>query len=155
MPLLNERIDAGISGISRILLRLSCAAALASSASLSASAAPVAGAAAPEAESRYEKERAACLNGQSNQDRATCLREAGAALGEGRQGKLNDGQTSYERNALQRCNTLPSVEREECERRMKEGSVNGSAMTGGIYREHITRQAAPRNDPPPRGQTAE
>ena len=34
---------------------------------------------APDAMARYQAERAVCLSGQSNQDRATCLKEAGAA----------------------------------------------------------------------------
>jgi len=34
------------------------------------------------AQARYLKERAVCLEGRSNQDRATCLKEAGAALAE-------------------------------------------------------------------------
>src|SRR2546426_8157808 len=33
---------------------------------------------------RSQQERAACVNGQSHQDRATCMREAGAALYEAR-----------------------------------------------------------------------
>ena len=34
------------------------------------------------AQSRYQSERAVCLHGLSNQDKATCLKEAGAALAE-------------------------------------------------------------------------
>ena len=40
------------------------------------------------AQSRYDSERAVCMHGLSNQDKATCLKEAGAALQEARRGQL-------------------------------------------------------------------
>ena len=89
-----------------------------------------------EAQARYERDRAACMSGQSNQDRATCLREAGAALGEAKRGRLGDGQSAYEQNQTLRCDRLKGGDREDCLRRMHgEGTVSGSVEGGGIYRE--------------------
>ena len=91
------------------------------------------------AQSRYEQDRAACISGQTNQDRATCLREAGAALQEARKvGSTGNGLGlgQYEQNRLLRCDRLPAADREDCLRRMRgEGTVSGSAASGGIYRE--------------------
>ena len=89
------------------------------------------------AQARYEQDRAACISGQTNQDRATCLREAGAALQEARKGgAAGKGQSQYEQNRLLRCESLPAPDREDCVRRMSgEGTVSGSAQSGGIYRE--------------------
>jgi len=89
-----------------------------------------------EAQARYQRERAVCISGQSHQDRDTCLREAGAALSEARQGRLGGGEGSYEQNQLARCERLPAADREDCVRRMRgEGTVSGSVESGGIYRE--------------------
>jgi hypothetical protein len=89
-----------------------------------------------DAQARYQQDRAACISGQSYQDRATCLREAGAALQAAKSGHLDDGQTSYEQNRLIRCERLPAGDREDCVRRMQgEGTVKGSVESGGIYRE--------------------
>jgi hypothetical protein len=89
-----------------------------------------------DAQARYQQDRAACISGQSYQDRTACLREAGAALQEAKRGRLNDGQTSYEQNRLIRCERLPAGDREDCVRRMQgEGTVSGSVESGGIYRE--------------------
>lgn len=89
-----------------------------------------------EAQARYQQDRAACMSGQSYQDRATCLKEAGAALQEARRGRLGDGQTAYERNQTLRCDSLKGGDREDCLRRMRgEGTVSGSVEGGGIYRE--------------------
>src|SRR5688572_19802328 len=44
-----------------------------------------------EAQATYNSDRAACMRGNTGQDRETCLKEAGAALGEARRGNLNDG----------------------------------------------------------------
>lgn len=89
-----------------------------------------------DAQARYERDRAACNSGQSNQDRPTCLREAGAALQEAKRGQLDDGQSAYEQNRLLRCERLQGAERDDCVRRMRgEGTVSGSVESGGVYRE--------------------
>jgi hypothetical protein len=89
-----------------------------------------------EAQARYAQDRAACISGQSNQDRATCLREAGAALQEAKSGRIDDGNSSYKQNQLIRCDRLSAGERDDCLRRMRgEGTVSGSVEGGGIYRE--------------------
>jgi hypothetical protein len=91
-----------------------------------------------DANARYRAERAACTNGQSNQDRATCLKEAGAALQEAKLGHLNDNQAAQRSNALLRCNALPAGDRDLCQRRINgEGTTKGSALEGGIIRELI------------------
>ena len=75
-----------------------------------------------EAQARYQQDRAACMTGQSNQDRATCLKEAGAALAEARRGNLNDAQGQT-----------------DCLARMRgEGTTEGSVAGGGILREKVT-----------------
>ena len=87
-----------------------------------------------DAQLRYRQERAACMSGASNQDRATCLREAGAALQEARHGGLSGGD--FDRNRTQRCAALPAQERDDCTMRMNgHGTATGSAMQGGILRE--------------------
>jgi hypothetical protein len=88
-----------------------------------------------DAQARYQQERAVCLSGQSHQDRDTCLREAGAALQEAKMGKPAEGANSYEQNQAARCEQLPASDREDCVRRLREGTVSGSVEGGGIYRE--------------------
>ena len=91
------------------------------------------------AQAIYQQDRAACLSGQTNQDRATCLREAGAALQEARRGGLDDRQAEYERNRLLRCDSQPAEDRQDCVRRMSgEGTISGSVAGGGILRELVT-----------------
>ena len=98
---------------------------------------------AAEAQTRYQQERAVCTSGASNQDRATCLREAGAAFAQARKGDLNDGPAAYGRNARQRCEALPAADREACVARMEgQGTASGSVAAGGIYRELVTRESA-------------
>jgi len=90
--------------------------------------------------SRYQVERANCFNGRSNQDSATCLREANAALAASKQGKLADGETADQKNAALRCQALQSAERDACERRMHgEGTVSGSVESGGVLRELVVQ----------------
>lgn len=87
------------------------------------------------AQSQYQQDRAACLAGDTNQDRATCLREAGAALVESRRGGLSESD-DYVKNTMDRCVPLPAADQEDCVRRMRgEGTVVGSVEEGGIYRE--------------------
>ena len=102
---------------------------------------------AAELAARYQQERATCLNGDSNQDRATCLREAGAAHAQAKRGDLDDGPAAYARNARQRCEALPDTDRRDCLARMQgQGTTRGSVASGGIYRELVTietREPAP------------
>ncbi|HSC28544.1 MAG TPA: hypothetical protein VLD67_14795 [Vicinamibacterales bacterium] len=98
------------------------------------------------AQSVYESDRAACLSGATNQDRATCLKEAGAALQEARRGGLDDGQARLEQNRLVRCDGQPPEDRRTCVRRMKEGSTSGSVEAGGIYRELVVPDVTPQRN---------
>ena len=94
-----------------------------------------------DAQTRYQQDRAMCESGQSHQDHATCLREAGAALDAAKRGRLNDGQAQYRQNALIRCDPLPTEERNACQARMEgQGVTRGSVAEGGIYRELVTRE---------------
>ncbi len=103
---------------------------------LAAGAAVAAGGKLSDAQARYQQDRAACNSGKSYQDRATCLREAGAALQAAKRGGTDDGATAYEQNRLLRCDRLAAGEREDCLRRMRgEGTVSGSVESGGVYRE--------------------
>jgi hypothetical protein len=96
------------------------------------------------AQLRYQQDRAACMSGTSNQDRATCLKEAGAALQEaGRGGLDTSSERAFTRNQMQRCDALPPTERQDCALRMQgQGQTSGSAQQGGILRE-VTRPVAP------------
>jgi len=100
-----------------------------------------------DAQSVYQKERAACLNGATNQDQATCLKEAGAALQASKRGGLDDGQAQVEQNRLLRCDGQPPEERQNCVRRMSgEGATTGSVEAGGIYRELVTPDVPPQRN---------
>ena len=84
------------------------------------------------------QERQNCMDGKTNQDRATCLREAGAAKQEANRGNLRD-TGDYTKNNSKRCDTLPPDQKADCERRsMGEGSVSGSVGSGGVVRELVT-----------------
>lgn len=84
------------------------------------------------------QERQNCMDGKTNQDRETCLREAGAAKQESQRGNLRD-TGDYNSNASKRCATLPADQKADCERRsMGEGSVSGSVGSGGVVRELVT-----------------
>ncbi len=104
------------------------------------------------ARARYEQERARCESGQSGQDLKTCLREAGAALQEARQGHLDDHDAQYTRNALERCKPLPTDDAKDCrDRILGQGqvSVTGSVKGGGLYREKVTTEVKVLGPPPP------
>jgi len=118
---------------------------LAATASLLMAGTAAAGVKLSQAQQRYQQERAVCLSGESNQDRATCLREAGAALHEARRGGLDSADAGeLGQNRTIRCNALPAGDREACERRMQgEGVTTGSAQQGGVLRE-LSTPVAPR-----------
>jgi len=111
---------------------------------LAAACAPALGADKPataEARAVYERELAVCNSNASNQDRATCLREAHAAYAEARRGALTGDAAQGAANALKRCDALPDADRKDCVARMQgQGTTRGSVAEGGIYRELVTRE---------------
>lgn len=103
-----------------------------------------------DASSRYRSELAACTNGSSQQDHATCLKEAGAARDEARHGRLGTGSVASESNATARCKALPAKDRDDCIARINgAGTTSGSVREGGIYRELVTTTPAPAMATPP------
>ena len=91
------------------------------------------------AQTRYQQDRAVCLSGASNQDRATCLKEAGAARAEAQRGGLGDSTEPYSDNQRKRCDQLPGSQRQDCLARMQgQGNVSGSVAGGGLLRETVT-----------------
>jgi hypothetical protein len=95
---------------------------------------------ASQAKAAYQQERARCLRGDSQQDRATCLKEAGAAYDEARRGGLgNTSGADLARNATQRCEAQPSADQAACAQRMLgAGSAQGSVEGGGLLRQTET-----------------
>lgn len=93
----------------------------------------------------YQKERADCDTGRTtNQDRATCLKEAGAAQVERKRNTL-DNAGSARQNAIDRCKTLPAKDQTDCLARI-EGpkqpgqttTSSGSVAGGGVIKETRT-----------------
>jgi hypothetical protein len=93
-----------------------------------------------EAQRQFQQERAYCLSGQSQQDRATCLKEATNAYGEARRGALNNsGGTNFSQNAIERCKAQPAADQDACVQRiMGASSTQGSVKGGGLLRETET-----------------
>src|SRR5690606_25129896 len=67
-----------------------------------------------EIDARYQADVALCNSGQGNQDKADCMREAGAARDEARRNRLNNSNQAYDQNEVARCQALPTAERDEC-----------------------------------------
>ncbi|RZL89068.1 MAG: hypothetical protein EOP82_20985 [Variovorax sp.] len=97
------------------------------------------------ADARAQRERATCDGVQ--QDKAACLREAGAARQEaGRNGLTGASAASYDANAMARCKLQPAADQADCEARLRGGAgstTGGSVMGGGVIRETVTPVPAP------------
>lgn len=116
------------------------------------------------AQEQYQQDVKRCNAGQTNQDRKTCLQEAGAALQESRRNRLDDKQEGrYEQNAMQRCSALPASQQQDCMTQMQSPTrVMGSVSGGGVLRETVIQvpagtpgatpaAPAPGYAPPPAG----
>lgn len=84
----------------------------------------------------YQQEVQACLSGKTQQDQATCLREARNANADKRRGLLGTEGT-LEANAMARCHVFKAgEEKAACEARvMGMGNTSGSVAGGGLLRE--------------------
>lgn len=92
-------------------------------------------------DARYQKDREACVSGQTQQARDVCLREAGAAHDAAHKGSLQgNGETDKAANAVARCEVFKEKdEHAACLDRIRGGgSKSGSAMQGGVLRESVT-----------------
>ncbi len=103
----------------------------------------------------YDKARAACMAGDTNQSKQDCLREAQSAYNEARAGKLRGTDPKVlTDNATQRCQVHKGADREACERLARgEGNSAGSVQAGGVLKELVTvevgQPAAPADAPVP------
>jgi hypothetical protein len=98
-------------------------------------------AAAVDAQARYRHARAACMKGQSDQNRVACLRKAEAAVSAARRERLDDGAPPCARQSRQRCEGLPEVNRRACVECMRgQGTRGGNAASGGLYRGLVLRE---------------
>ncbi len=86
----------------------------------------------------YQQDRQLCLSGHSNQNQATCLREAGAAQRQNLVGQGSPSAELMEANALRRCDAFVGEARQSCVFRIQgHGTVDGSVAAGGILRKLI------------------
>ncbi|RZI77847.1 MAG: hypothetical protein EOP80_03235 [Variovorax sp.] len=93
----------------------------------------------PGSAARMQAERATCDGVQ--QDKAACLREAGAARQEAGRAGLTSAGTGA--SATARCDMQPAADRADCEARLRGApgtttTTSGSVMGGGILRETVT-----------------
>lgn len=85
----------------------------------------------------FERERAACLSGATQQAQETCLREATNAQAERRKGGLDtQGQDQRAGNAMRRCDALSGEDHAACAARvLGYGNQSGSVAGGGVIKE--------------------
>lgn len=84
----------------------------------------------------YQAEVQACKSGKTQQDQATCLKEARNAAAEKNRGRLNE-YGGHEQHAVARCDVHQTAEdRAACQARiLGYGEVDGSVAGGGLIRE--------------------
>ena len=89
-----------------------------------------------DASGSYQQEVNACMTGQTQQDRDTCLREARNAQADKKRGVLDNAGGQFEANAAARCSVLQGEEAAACKARvMGFGNTSGSVAAGGVLRE--------------------
>jgi hypothetical protein len=89
-----------------------------------------------DASGSYQQEVNACMTGKTQQDQATCLREARNAQADKKRGVLDNAHAQFDANAKARCDVLAGEEKAACEARlMGYGSTSGSVAAGGVLRE--------------------
>lgn len=96
----------------------------------------------------YPHEVQSCLNGNTQQDRDTCLREARNARADKQRALLdNNAQAGFDANAAARCDVLTGEDKAACKVRvMGFGNTTGSVAGGGVLREVETVVLPPGSD---------
>ncbi|MDB5871451.1 MAG: hypothetical protein JWQ07_893 [Ramlibacter sp.] len=89
-----------------------------------------------DASGSYQQEVNACMTGKTQQDQATCLKEARNAQADKKRGVLDNAGGQYDANAAARCGVLTGEEKAACQARIVGyGSTSGSVAGGGVLRE--------------------
>jgi hypothetical protein len=89
-----------------------------------------------DASGSYQQEVQACMSGKTQQDQATCLKEARNAQADKKRGVLDNASGNFQANAVARCNALTGEEKAACQARMMGfGNATGSVAGGGVLRE--------------------
>jgi hypothetical protein len=89
-----------------------------------------------DASGSYQQEVNACMTGKTQQDQATCLREARNALADKKRGVLDNAGAQFQSNATARCDVLQGEDAAACQARvMGYGNTTGSVAAGGVLRE--------------------
>jgi hypothetical protein len=89
-----------------------------------------------DASGNYQQEVNACLTGRTQQDQATCLREARNAQADKKRGLLDNAGAQFQANAAARCEPLTGEDKAACQARlMGYGETSGSVAGGGVLRE--------------------
>jgi hypothetical protein len=99
-----------------------------------------------DASGSYRSEVNACMSGQTQQDRDTCLKEARNAQADKQRGVLNT-YGGQDQNAMARCEVHAGAEdRAACQARMLGmGAADGSVAGGGVIRE-VETVVVPRGE---------
>jgi hypothetical protein len=89
-----------------------------------------------DASGSYQHEVNACMTGQTQQDRDTCLREARNARADKQRGVLDNAGAQFQANATARCDALAGEDKAACQARLLGyGETTGSVAGGGVLRE--------------------
>lgn len=93
----------------------------------------------------YQRERGWCMVNTVGDERAACLKDAGAAQAEKRSRKLENNDTNLNANALRRCDVFAGGEdRAACVARvLGHGDTSGSVQGGGTLKEVETLVVPP------------
>ena len=84
----------------------------------------------------FQQEVDACMTGKTQQDQATCLREARNAQADKKRGVLDNAGAQFDSNAASRCDVLAGEDKAACHARvLGYGSTTGSVAAGGVLRE--------------------
>ena len=89
-----------------------------------------------DASGSYQQEVNACMTGNTQQDQATCLREARNAQADKKRGVLDNAGAQFDSNAATRCDVLNGEDKAACQARvLGYGNTTGSVAGGGLLRE--------------------
>lgn len=98
-----------------------------------------------DASGSYQQEVNACLTGRTQQDQATCLREARNAQADKQRGVLDNAGAQFQANAAARCEPLTGEDRAACQARMMGYGDTSGSVAGS------TTVSTSRSTPPPAG----